>query len=156
MPILETERLRMRPLVLEDLDALHEVQRDDESMRFYGGGFARETSLDWIQRTQTAYAEHGFALAATELRESGQFVGLIGITYQPVDGEQLPEIGYQIHPQFQGQVFDLFFRGNPQSVGNGVGLYLVKQSVDRLGGKIGIESEEGAFTRMYVKIPWAG
>lgn len=64
--------------------------------------------------------------------------------------------GIGIDPLFRAQVFDLFFRGNPQSVGNGVGLYLVKQAVDRLGGKIGIESEEGAFTRMYVKIPWAG
>nr|QKE44369.1 FRB-ORK [Cloning vector pMSx228] len=38
----------------------------------------------------------------------------------------------------------------------GVGLALVKQQVENLGGSIAVESEPGIFTQFFVQIPWDG
>jgi RimJ/RimL family protein N-acetyltransferase len=47
---LETERLRLRPLVPGDLDALHTVLSDPVSMRFYPEPFDRQKTRAWIDR----------------------------------------------------------------------------------------------------------
>lgn len=38
----------------------------------------------------------------------------------------------------------------------GVGLALVKQQVEALGGVISVESEPGIFTQFFVQLPWDG
>jgi len=40
------------------------------------------------------------------------------------------------------KVFDMFYRGTLLSKGSGLGLYLVKNAVERLGGHIKVSSEE--------------
>lgn len=45
------------------------------------------------------------------------------------------------------KLFQMFFRANNQDrEGAGLGLYIVKQNVEKLGGKISVESIEGEFT----------
>ena len=60
MVTLESERLRFRPFSMDDVDALHEVQRDDDSMRFYGGGFDRGRTQDWIERSIACFEKNGY------------------------------------------------------------------------------------------------
>lgn len=50
--------------------------------------------------------------------------------------------GTGIPKAFQHRVFDMFFRGSELSAGSGLGLYLSKMAVDKLGGKIEVRSEE--------------
>ncbi|HED2612850.1 TPA: two-component system sensor histidine kinase DcuS, partial [Citrobacter koseri] len=38
----------------------------------------------------------------------------------------------------------------------GVGLAIVKQQVESIGGNITVESEPGIFTQFFVQIPWDG
>ena len=38
----------------------------------------------------------------------------------------------------------------------GVGLALVKQQVESVGGNISVESEPGIFTQFFVQLPWNG
>ena len=50
-------------------------------------------------------------------------------------------------------IFDMFFRASEKSQGSGLGLYIVKNVIDKLGGKISIDSEEGQGTTMEVIMP---
>ena len=51
-------------------------------------------------------------------------------------------------------IFQMFYRANSDNPeGAGLGLYIVKQNVERLKGKITIDSVEGEFTRMVVELP---
>ncbi len=50
-------------------------------------------------------------------------------------------------------VFGMYYRGNENSHGNGLGLYIVKKSVDRLEGTIHFDSVEKVQTTFEVKIP---
>lgn len=51
------------------------------------------------------------------------------------------------------QIFDLYYRGKSPERGSGVGLYIVKTAVEKLGGTIAIESEPGYGTRFMVTLP---
>lgn len=50
-------------------------------------------------------------------------------------------------------IFDMFYRGTQHSKGNGLGLYVVKKVVERLDGSVQVESREGEFTSITVRIP---
>jgi signal transduction histidine kinase len=48
--------------------------------------------------------------------------------------------GQGIAKEYQEQVFDMYFRGNERSKGNGLGLYIVKKAVEKLDGSITLSS----------------
>ncbi|GAB4241058.1 MAG: hypothetical protein Tsb0034_17870 [Ekhidna sp.] len=48
------------------------------------------------------------------------------------------------------KIFDMFYRANKTSLGTGLGLYLVKEVVLRLGGSIDVQSEKGRGTTFHI------
>jgi signal transduction histidine kinase len=64
--------------------------------------------------------------------------------------------GQGIQKQHRARVFDMFYRASDHSYGSGLGLYIVKQAVDRLGGVIILDTEEGAGTTVTITFPLAG
>jgi len=64
--------------------------------------------------------------------------------------------GIGIAPQFQGKIFETFHRLNPdQSAGDGLGLNIIKQIVERHNGRVWVESEQGAGSKFFVSFPAA-
>lgn|GEM_PF-2612740 len=61
--------------------------------------------------------------------------------------------GIGIDPQYIAKIFEMFFRASEQSTGSGLGMYIVKQTVEKLGGTIGLESTLGEGTRVVIRIP---
>jgi len=57
--------------------------------------------------------------------------------------------GIGIKSEFQQRVFGLFDKLDPNSEGTGIGLALVKRIIEVHGGKIWVESEEGAGSTFY-------
>lgn len=102
---LETERLRLRPMSLDDLDAFEPVVGDPFSMRFYAAPFDREGSRTWLERMQERYERDGYGLLAVEEKATGQLVGDCGPMWQLVDGEGFVELGWHIRPDRQRQGF---------------------------------------------------
>ncbi len=66
---------------------------------------------------------------------------------------KIEDNGMGIDNEYKDRIFEMFFRGSEISQGNGLGLYLVKKAIDKLGGKIQVESEEGKFTAFSISIP---
>jgi PAS domain S-box-containing protein len=66
---------------------------------------------------------------------------------------ELEDNGIGIDKFVQQKIFEMYFRGTTESTGSGLGLYLVKVGVDRLGGKIDIESEKGKGTTFVIDLP---
>lgn len=62
--------------------------------------------------------------------------------------------GIGIAPEQIHSVFDMFYRANDGATGSGLGLYIVKQTVELLGGTIQLESEPGRYTRFIIRIPF--
>ncbi len=51
------------------------------------------------------------------------------------------------------KVFEMFYRATEQSDGSGIGLYIVKNAVDKLGGQISVASRIGQGTRFSIILP---
>ena len=61
--------------------------------------------------------------------------------------------GTGIKKEHLANIFNMFYRGNENSDGSGLGLYIVKETIDKLGGSIRIFSEYGRGTKFVLNIP---
>jgi signal transduction histidine kinase len=65
--------------------------------------------------------------------------------------------GIGIAPQHHDKIFGVFERlhGVETYPGTGIGLAIVRKGIERLGGRVGVESEEGRGSRFWVELPRA-
>lgn len=61
--------------------------------------------------------------------------------------------GIGIEHTYIQKVFNMFFRATEQNEGAGLGLYIVKEAVEKLGGTIQLESEVGKGTVFHIELP---
>lgn len=61
--------------------------------------------------------------------------------------------GIGIAPERLEKIFDMFYRASDQSDGSGLGLYIVRNAIEKLGGTIVVESEEGNGTSFKIRLP---
>ena len=101
--ILETKRLILREYTREDFDALYAILSDPETMQHYPKPYDEAGTMRWLTWSMDNYATYGFGLWAMILKESGELIGDCGITMHPIDGEQLPEIGYHVNKAYWRQ-----------------------------------------------------
>jgi signal transduction histidine kinase len=64
--------------------------------------------------------------------------------------------GIGIAPEHQTQIFGVFHRLHTKAYpGTGIGLALVDKAIQRMGGKVGVESEIGKGSRFWIDLPCA-
>ncbi|MCX6295351.1 MAG: HAMP domain-containing sensor histidine kinase [Bacteroidetes bacterium] len=61
--------------------------------------------------------------------------------------------GIGIPSELQSKIFDMFYRATTKSSGTGLGLYIAKVSVEKLGGEISFQSELNSGTSFFIKLP---
>jgi len=61
--------------------------------------------------------------------------------------------GIGISEELQSRVFDRFYRATEKSDGSGLGLHIVKETLERMNGSILLNSKKGIGTTFTVKIP---
>ena len=61
--------------------------------------------------------------------------------------------GIGMSEEVHSKIFDMFYRVSNESVGSGLGLYIVKEAVNKLSGEIKVQSEIGKGTTFLIKIP---
>ena len=66
---------------------------------------------------------------------------------------EVEDNGQGIAQEHQIKIFEMFFRATPNASGRGLGLYILKRSVDKLKGTIDIKSEVGYGSTFTVKLP---
>lgn len=62
------------------------------------------------------------------------------------NGEGIPQ-------EALSKIFDMFYRASTKGMGSGLGLYIVKEAIDKIGGSITVESEPGKGTVFEVILP---
>jgi len=97
-PILETPRLLLWRLTLDDLDALAALYSDPEVRKYFPEGtltYAEtKEELEWI--TDVYYGQYGYGLWATILRETGEFIGRCGLLPWTLDRRFEVEVAYML------------------------------------------------------------
>ncbi len=64
--------------------------------------------------------------------------------------------GKGIANEYLDKIFDMFFRASDGADGSGLGLYIVKDTVNNLGGQISVRSESGKGTAFTLYFPLSG
>jgi [ribosomal protein S5]-alanine N-acetyltransferase len=103
--ILETSRLLLRHLVMDDLDELFALYRNPEIRRYFPEGvLTRDETreeLEWHMHGHPRHPELG--LWATVYKESGKFIGRCGLLPWEIDDRLEVEIAYLLDRAFWGQ-----------------------------------------------------
>jgi ribosomal-protein-alanine N-acetyltransferase len=102
-PLLETERLRLRPVVADDLDHFAALYADPDVMRFIGarGPLSRSLSRERLDFMLDHWLRHGFGMWALFRKDDGAFVGRCGMRY--LDNTTQVELGYTLARAHWGQ-----------------------------------------------------
>ncbi|KLU58742.1 anhydro-N-acetylmuramic acid kinase [Peptococcaceae bacterium CEB3] len=95
--VLETERLTLREMTIEDLPALSDILQDEQTMYAYEGAMSDAETQEWLERQLWRYKEDGFGLWAVVLKETGKMMGQCGLSWQNADGKRVLEIGYLLN-----------------------------------------------------------
>lgn len=105
LPVLETERLRLRPVAAEDLDHFAALYADPDVMRFIGvrGALTREQTRERLDFMLDHWRQHGFGMWTLLLRDGGEFVGRCGLRF--MDNTTEIELGYTLPKAFWGRGF---------------------------------------------------
>lgn len=61
--------------------------------------------------------------------------------------------GQGIHPDHQEKIFNMFYKASPHSNGSGLGLYIAKEAIAKLGGDISVSSELGKGSTFSIILP---
>ena len=104
-PLIETARLILCEMSVDDLDFVATMLANPEVMRFYPKCYSREEAQVWIERQLRRYARHGHGLWLVLEKATGRPVGQVGLLLQRIDGVEEKEVAYLIHRPFWHQGF---------------------------------------------------
>lgn len=104
MIVLETERLILRRLTVDDAPFILALLNEPSFLRYIGDKKARtvEDAVQYILNGPVAsYERHGFGLNRVELKEAGTPIGMCGLLKR--DELPDPDIGFAFMPDFWGR-----------------------------------------------------
>lgn len=105
MKILETNRLLLRHLIMDDLDELFALYSDPEIRKYFPEGVLNyeetKEELEWHMNGHPRRPELG--LWATIHKETGKFIGRCGLLPWTLDGQDEVEIAYLLDKAYWKQ-----------------------------------------------------
>ncbi|MCX7122449.1 MAG: GNAT family N-acetyltransferase [Gammaproteobacteria bacterium] len=103
--ILETERLILREWKDEDIPVFVAMNQDPRVMEFFPALRTEQESRDGVEWHRRHFKEHGFCCYAVEIKETGEFIGFVGLAIPPYETHFSPcvEIGWRLAHQFWGK-----------------------------------------------------
>lgn len=114
----------------------------DVSQTFYSDNTLLETILSKLIHNALVYRRHEEPYLAVSIQVENHELYL-----------RIKDDGEGIPPEIQDKVYEMFYRGNNKSSGSGLGLYIVKNAVEKLGGTIEFNSEKHQGTAFFIKLP---
>ena len=101
----ETERLQLRQWIESDLDAFAVMSADPRVMAFFPDTLNRKQSNSIAIKCRTLLAERGWGVWAVELKQTRQFIGMVGLHTPSANLPFSPcvEVLWRLAPSYWGQ-----------------------------------------------------
>ena len=94
--LIETKRLYIRKMNLDDFKSLKKVISDPINMKYYEKPYDDNGVLRWINWCMDSYKKYGFGLYAVIDKETMEMIGDCGISMQYIFDNYQPELGYHL------------------------------------------------------------
>jgi signal transduction histidine kinase len=150
---LKRDRIDVEQLLAEEQENLKNLAHGDKIKVL----FEVDNSTEWYSdpiRVKTIVANiFSNAIKYQDLQKQNPFIKIAAHVTEEFCDLSIEDNGIGIEPEFQDKIFDLFFRATDQSQGTGLGLFIVKDTVERLRGSIKVKSRFGKGTTFFVRIP---
>ncbi len=95
----ETERLLLRPLRVQDVDAFVALHTDERVNRFVGA-YSHQQALERLVLIERQWVDRGHGLCAVELKSTGEFIGRCGLNFWEAFDEV--ELGWTLKAEAWG------------------------------------------------------
>ncbi|MCF6351753.1 MAG: ATP-binding protein [Cyclobacteriaceae bacterium] len=151
---IEAKPIVLKDLFMEIIDNIKSINNPDIELDFYSdepyvyNGDARRIRIIFnnIISNTIKYADYEKKQRFLKVRiKSSVKEGIIIVE----------DNGIGIEKASINKIFNMFYRGTDKSDGSGIGLYIVKEIIQKLNGSINIESEKGVGTKITIQIPHA-
>jgi RimJ/RimL family protein N-acetyltransferase len=103
--VLRTERLVLRRPCEADREPFVRMNADPRVMEFFPATLSHEESDALMERIEAHLQQHGFSWCAAELRDTGEFIGFIGLSVPRFEAAFTPcvEIGWRLAAEYWGR-----------------------------------------------------
>ncbi len=100
--MLETPRLVLRSWEERDREPFRRMNADPQVMEYFAAPLTPAESDAMIQRIEAHMERHGFGFFAAALRDTGELVGMVGMSHVPFEAHFTPcvEIGWRMAPAY--------------------------------------------------------
>lgn len=105
--ILKSERLGFRNWTKSDLTELAKINADPEVMEYFPKLLTEKETSEFIDRLIKHYDNNGYNYFATEILETGELIGFIGLAFQDYKTDFTPaiDIGWRLKKNAWGKGF---------------------------------------------------
>jgi RimJ/RimL family protein N-acetyltransferase len=101
----QTDRLILRRWLPSDRVPFAQMNADPRVMEHFASALSREESDQSVDRFEAHFDKHGFGLCAAELRETGAFIGFVGLDVSSFEAHFTPcvELGWRLAVEYWGR-----------------------------------------------------
>jgi signal transduction histidine kinase len=158
--IIDYSRNARTETVVEPLNLKKQVEEVIDTLKFDGQADKIEFRIkiledcilvsDKIRLTVILNNLIGNAIKYHNLTKENPF---IEIRFQEDGNLHVEDNGSGVMPQHQQKIFNMFYRGSDRVTGSGLGLFITREAVAKLGGTISLKSEYGEGSTFTVTFP---
>ncbi|MDN3504599.1 MAG: GNAT family N-acetyltransferase [Rhabdochlamydiaceae bacterium] len=104
-PQITTNRLELSQWQKQDLEPFAKLNSDPKVMQFFPSTLNREQSDQLVDKIKAHFDKYGYGLWSTSLKETGEFIGFIGLLQVGFEAHFTPaiEIGWRLDHKFWGK-----------------------------------------------------
>lgn len=129
---------------MDGSDTIVKEMRIDQTADLYSDGYRLAVIFNNLLSNAIKYRD------TTKERSFVKFHVSITDRYAEIE---IADNGIGVNDELLSRVFDMFFRATERSEGAGLGLYIVKETLEKLDGRIEVQSRYGEGTVFRIKIP---
>lgn len=103
--LFNSQRLGFRRWRSEDLDEFAKLNSDEQVMEHFPNTLSKPETQDLIDKLEHHFVENGFTYYATEILETNEFIGMIGLAFQQYETAFTPaiDIGWRLKKSAWGK-----------------------------------------------------
>jgi signal transduction histidine kinase len=161
--ILDYSRNARQNLTIEQIDLKKLIEDNFEKMQFMPGSQLIQREIH-ISDRYPFYSDHyrlsvilnNLISNSIKYYDAGKekpFIHISAVVTKDKAVLEFEDNGIGIEDKFSAKVFDMFFRATEKNKGAGLGLYIVREAVEKLKGTITMQSEVGKGTRFTIELP---